>query len=81
MLINLGDLYSQDDTTTKKAIKCYEHALKSIKELPRSNDYRENIKTYLVTLQNLYNKDGQSYKADEIDIELARQRRFAFIYQ
>lgn len=81
MLINLGDLYAQDDNSTKKAIKSYEEAVEIIKKLPRSNSLRENIKTYLITLQSLYNKDGQYHKVDEIDVELARQRRFAFIYQ
>lgn len=81
MLINLGDLYAQDDNATKPAIKCYEEAIEIIKKLPRSNYLRENIKTYLITLQGLYNKSGQYNKVDEIDVELARQRRFAFIYQ
>lgn len=81
MLINLGDLYAQDDNSTKPAIKCYEEALEIIKKLPRSSYLRENIKTYLITLQGLYNKSGQYNKVDEIDVELARQRRFAFIYQ
>lgn len=81
MLIGLGDLYAQDDNATKNAIKSYEQAIGIIKKLPRSNYMRENIKNYLLTLKDLYNKNWQYNKADEIDMELARQRRFSFIYQ
>lgn len=81
MLIDLGDLYAKKDISTKQAIKCYEKAITIVKKLPRSNYMRENIKNYLLTLQDLYNKNGQFHKVDEIDIELARQRRFSFLFQ
>lgn len=81
MFINLGDLYAKEDNSTKNAIKSYEEAIEIIKKLPRSNYLRENITTYLTTLQDLYNQDGQFHKVDEINVELTKQRRFAFIYQ
>lgn len=80
MLIKLGDLYAKNETSPKKAIKCYEQAISIIKSLTKRNYLRQNIKTYLTNLKNLYNQDGQFHKVDEIEVELARQRRFSFLF-
>lgn len=79
MLIRLGDLYSQNDKETKNAITCYENAIKLIEKLPGVTYSKQNIKTYLTTLKDLYNRDGQFHKVDEVEVELARKRRFSFL--
>ncbi|MDD3435978.1 MAG: hypothetical protein PHC64_02385 [Candidatus Gastranaerophilales bacterium] len=80
MLISLGDLYAQDDKKTKEAIACYEEGIDYIKKLPKSSTLRQNITMYLLALKDLYNKDGQYDKAAKIDVELARKRRFSFLF-
>lgn len=79
LLMQLGDLYSQNDKT-KDAITCYEEALALIRTLPRVNYLRQNKVIYLKTLKDLYNKDGQFHKVDEIEVELAKDRRFSFLF-
>jgi len=71
MLMSLGDLYSKNDKT-KDAITCYEKAIAVIKTLPHTNYLRQNMKTYLIALKDLYNKDGQFHKVDEIEVELLK---------
>ncbi|MFA7657983.1 MAG: hypothetical protein WCY19_00960 [Candidatus Gastranaerophilaceae bacterium] len=80
MLLKLGDLYTKENNQTKTAIKCYEEAIGLIKKLPSNNYLKQNISEYLTTLKDLYNQDGQFHKVDEIDLELARKRRFSFLY-
>lgn len=80
ILIELGDLYAQEDTKTKEAIKCYEEAIQIIKKLPKSFYLKQNITAYFNILKELYNKDGQFNKASDLDLELARRRRFSFFY-
>lgn len=79
MFIKLRDLYSQNDQMTKEAISCYEQASSIIKQLPKTNNLRQNFQKHLTTLKNLYNKDNQFHKADEMDVQLARERRFSFL--
>jgi len=79
LALNLGDIYAKDSSTTKQAITCYEKALKIIKSLPNSAFLKQNITTYLKTLKGLYNDDGQFHKVEEVDVELARKRRFTFL--
>lgn len=79
MLIKLGDIYVKQDKQTKAAINCYEEAIELIKKLPPNNYLKQNMKEYLVTLKGLYNDDGQFHKVDEIEVELARKRRFSFM--
>ncbi len=76
--IHLGDLYAKDDKQVKDAIVCYEDAIAKIKKLPKANYLRQNIVHYMNNLKDLYDRDGQYHKSDEIEIELARQRRFSF---
>jgi tetratricopeptide (TPR) repeat protein len=77
MLITLGNLYDVQGKS-KPAVTCYEEAVEIIKKLPRTNYLRQNIATHLIQLQDLYNKDGQFHKVNEIDVELAKERRFSF---
>jgi len=77
--IKLGNLYNKDDGKTEDSIQCYEQALNIIKTLPRNSYFRRNINTYYLILKELYNNNGQSFKASEIDVELARRRRFEFL--
>lgn len=80
LLLQLGDYYSQNDKT-KKAIRCYEKAIELIKTLPRNNYERQNKKVYMLTLKDLYNKDGQFHKVAEIDEEFTKEQRFPLFYQ
>lgn len=79
MLLRLGDLYSRDDKQIKNAISCYEEAIKMIESLPATTFSKKNISTYLTTLKSLYTQNGQYHETDEVDIELARKRRFSFL--
>lgn len=78
MLISVGDLYVKKDNT-KSAIKAYEEAIALIKTLPKRNDMRQNLKTYLTELKSLYEKNNQYAEAQEIDAILLRERRFSFL--
>lgn len=78
ILIKLGDLYIADDLSAKDALNCYEQAVNIIKTLPKTNSLKQDIGTYLTTLKNLYIKTNQYTKANEIDLEITRQRRFSF---
>jgi len=80
MLINLGDIYAKEELTTKDAIICYEKAIEIIKQLPHISPLRQNRQTYMLTLRDLYNKNSQYQKANEIDAELLKQQRFSFLY-
>lgn len=80
MLIKLGDLYSQDDKTIRNAIICYEKAISIIKHLPVKHYLRKNIKTYLTVLKSLYNQNNQFQKANEIELEITKQKRFSFLF-
>ena len=80
MLLKLGNLYTKQGSQTKAAIKCYEESIEIIKKLPANNYFKQNINEYLLTLENLYNDDGQFHKVDEINVELSRKRRFSFLY-
>lgn len=77
--IRLGDIYNSLDEL-RNAISCYEEATRIIKTLPKNSHLQQNFKTYLLTLRDLYNRNGQSNKVGEIDIELARQRRLSFLH-
>lgn len=79
MLMTVGDYYSKDDKTTKEAILSYEDAVQVIKKLPNTNYLKQNLNEYLLTLKALYEKDNQTLKAREIDLEIARKRRFSFV--
>ena len=80
MLISLGNVYSLNDEATKDAIKCYEEAIRIIKKLPKTNYQRQNINNYLTILKDLYSNDGDFAKVSEIDLEIARKRRFSFLF-
>lgn len=80
MLMDLGNLYTSGDKNTKSAILCYEEAIQLIKKLPKTSYLRQNIKTYYLILKELYSESGQFRKANEVDIELARTRRFSFLF-
>lgn len=75
LLLQLGDVYNNNEKT-KDAIKCYEEALALIRTLPRVNYLRQNKVTYLKELKELYHKDGQFHKVDEVEVEMAKDRRF-----
>lgn len=78
LLLSFGDLYIKIDKT-KDAISCYEKAIVIIKKLPHTSYLRQNIKTYLLALKDLYNTDGQFHKVSEIEQELTRKSRFSFL--
>lgn len=79
MLMKLGDLYHQIKLI-KPAINCYEEAIDIIKKLPTKTFLKQNLSTCLITLRGFYNEAGEFHKVDQIDVELARQRRFSFIF-
>lgn len=79
LLLKLGDLYTQKDGEVKNAIKCYEEAIKIIKGLWGATYNKQNLVQYLTTLKGLYDQDNQYTKSRELDIELARMRRFSFV--
>lgn len=79
--LNLGDLYIKKGDSFSEAINCYNNAIDIIKNLPKASPLRKNLYSYYKTLKDLYTKNNQSYKASDIDLELARRRRFAFIYE
>lgn len=80
MLMDLGNLYKAGDKNLKPAIQCYEEAIALIKKLPKTSYLKQNIKTYYLILKELYSEDGQFHKVSAIDIELARTRRFSFLF-
>jgi len=80
MLMSLGNVYSLNDEATKDAIKCYKEAIQIIKKLPKTNYQRQNINSYLTILKDLYSQDGDFAKVSEIDLEIARRRRFSFLF-
>lgn len=79
LLLKLGDLYAQKDGEVKNAIKCYEEAIGIIKGLWGATYNKQNLVQYLTTLKGLYDQDNQYTKSREVDIELARIRRFSFV--
>lgn len=79
MLINLANLYIQQQNKTKQAIAKYVEAIDLIKQLPRNDYLKQHLTEHLNELKELYNQDGQFHKVDEIDVELARRRRFNFL--
>lgn len=79
MLMKLGDLYHQIKLL-KSAIDSYEEAIELIKKLPTKTFLKQNLSTCLITLKGLYNEAGQFHKVEDIDVELARQRRFSFMF-
>lgn len=79
--LSLGDLYIKKGDSVSEAISCYNRAIDIIKNLPKASPLRKNLYSYYKTLKDLYVKNNQSYKASDIDLELARRRRFAFIYE
>ncbi len=80
IMINLAALYSKREETTKEAIQYYEEAIKQIEKLPKSSSLKPNLYEYYSDLKSLYIKNNQPHKASKIDVELARRRRFAFLY-
>ncbi len=80
MLISLGNIYRNEDYNIKNAIKCYEEAIEIIKKLPKTTYLKQNINKYYEIMKDLYNKDGQYHKLNEIEVEMARKRRFSFFY-
>lgn len=80
MLLNLGSIYRAEDYDIKNAIKCYEEAIEIIKKLPKTTYLKQNINQYYEIMKDLYNKDGQYHKLNQINIEMARKRRFSFFY-
>lgn len=79
MLIKLANLYSLNDKTVKSAILCYEDALLIIDKLPSTTYSKQNINVYLQSLKNLYDLNNEYTKSREIEMELARKRRFSFL--
>lgn len=75
--LRLGDAYDKNENT-KAAIDCYEKAIENIKKLPKNTYLRQNRKEYFLILKALYDKDGQFSKSRDVDVELARERRFSF---
>lgn len=83
MLIDLGNLYIDSDGGNKgrsEAIDCYEKAIRLIKKLPRTNYLRKDVNNYLEKLGKMYTKNNQFHKSQQIDAELLRRKRFAFLY-
>ena len=80
ILIQLGDLYYEDDKSIKNATECYAQATNIIKTLPLSNELRQNITKYLLILEELYDKNNQPNKADEIEIQIIKKRRFSSLF-
>lgn len=78
--LNLGDLYVKNELSYSGAIDAYENTINIVKTLPKTSYLRKNIYTYYEKLKDLYTKNNQSYKATDIDLELARRRRFAFFF-
>lgn len=79
MLINLGNLYHGQEGQIKESIKCYELAVDIIKKLPKHNYFKQNILVYMSKLKSLYDEDNQYAKSTDIDIQMARVRRFSFL--
>lgn len=80
LLIILGDLYDTKPNKIKDSISCYEEVIAIAKKLPNTSYLKQNIDNYYGTLRDFYNRDGQFHKVAEIDVELAKKRRFAFLY-
>lgn len=80
MLINLGDIYKENDLSIKDAIICYEKAIEIIKQLPHISYLRQNLPAYLKTLKDLYNNNNQQQKARDIDAELLKIQRFSIFF-
>lgn len=80
MLLKLGDIYANNDLSVKDAIICYEKAVEIIQKLPHISPLRQNRQAYMTTLRDLYNKDSQYQKANAIDAEILKQRRFSFLF-
>lgn len=79
MLMKLGDLYHQIKSL-QLAISSYEEAIAMIKKLPTKTFLKQNLSTCLITLRGLYNEAGEFHKVEQIDVEMARQRRFSFVF-
>ena len=82
MLLSLASLYSnnEDNQVSKNAIPYYEEAIALIKTLPNTDLLKQDLKTYLETLKDLYTKDSQFHNVQLIEAELTKMQRFSFLY-
>ena len=78
MLISLAEVYTETGNV-KSAIASYEQALEIIRHLSPTNYLRQNVITYLNTLKELYNDDGQFHKIDEIEVKITKVKRFSLL--
>lgn len=79
MYLQYGDFLAQQKNT-KEAIISYENAIELIQKLPARDNLKRSLGTYLLTLKELYNEGGRFDKVREIDLKIARKRRFSFYF-
>lgn len=78
MLIRLGNVYGSDDSLD--SMKAYEKAVGIIKNLPKTSTLRQNFLKYLTILKDLYTTNNQYTKAQEVETEIIREKRFSFMF-
>lgn len=71
-----GDLLASQGNF-KSAETAYEGAIEIIKKLPESNYLKQNLTDIYLKLKNFYNETGAYNKAEDVDIQIARKRRFS----
>jgi len=57
LLINLGDLYSQNDQTMIDSVNCYEEAIEITKTMPMNTFPRQNLQNYILKYKDLKAKN------------------------
>lgn len=60
----------------KGAVLAYEDAIKIIRNLPETNYLKRSLSDIYLVLKRFYGETGQYTKSTEVDIQLARKRRF-----
>lgn len=78
MLIKLGDIYGNENSL--EAMNAYERAVYIVKSLPKSSPLRQNLLKYLTTLKELYVANNQYTKAQDIETEIIKEKRFSFMF-
>ena len=77
MLLKYGDYLAKHDHK-KEAVDKYYDALMYIRHLPRSSYLQKHSAEYIKSLKQLYDDIGQFHKVRQLDIEMAKKRRFSF---